>query len=773
MIKYKDVDWTTVPAKIGDKKGIPRTKEDMEYAMETGYVIPAFRHNDLSVELLLDYVDLKLDWYVPSIDSIKFINFIRLCLGTEPENLNPKTHYFFIDCLFQSEEVRPYFEVRNIDYDALKGNTLILSTREFSKALTINTLVLTPDGYTTMGRLEVGDYVISRNGKPTRVVSKSDVFYYGHTTYEMVLTDNRSVKLSGDHLNFVLHEDSNIEEVLTTEELLDKYEQYYIPILDPYDELEYIKIKSIHEIDLEPMQCITVEDKSESFVLQNGIITHNSTLIAYLLLYMADTGELPNFPNKVKFGVYVSDKMDGNVKTTMQTIEALHDESDYLRSRFEYTHFTDSNVEFIRKPITDEEVKAYNSAMAKGLKKEEVPGRSNRRFKVQGIGSSGGRGSRNKLDRPQFAIFDDLVANEKDAYSQAILSAIDSTIEADVGSSLSGNGNFKILIGTAYHTEDPVYKRVTDGTWLPVVFPKAEHPPTKDLPREEFISVWEDRHDYDSQRAEYAKAEVAQARGKPKLIKTINQEYYIRVVSDHERLIPKENIYFEDVSLVWKDAKYFNWYVTTDYTTSSNSDSNNSCQMLWAVDWDERYYLMDLYLRKQEIEEGYRHTNELIMKAISKGANWIDVGVEIDGQQVMHLIGLERYMEKVGNANHLSFAQQKVPSNKKVTWTGIRSKGSGDKLWRLKLFAPNFHANKVVFNKNLRTTKQQDLEVLERELKMTTHSEIKSSDDGLDGISQLALIDVEIPIKRTKDSDENGLFGDYIGDSGNTSSYFS
>ena len=79
MIKYKDVDWTTVPAKIGDKKGIPRTKEDMEYAMETGYVIPAFRHNDLSVELLLDYVDLKLDWYVPSIDAIKFINFIRLC----------------------------------------------------------------------------------------------------------------------------------------------------------------------------------------------------------------------------------------------------------------------------------------------------------------------------------------------------------------------------------------------------------------------------------------------------------------------------------------------------------------------------------------------------------------------------------------------------------------------------------------------------------------------------------------------------------------------
>jgi len=610
------VDWTIVPAKIGDHKGIPRTKEDMEHALQSGYVIPAFRDTSLDVELLLDYVDLKLDWYIPSVDSIKFINFIRLCVGTEPENLNPKAHYFFIDCIFQSESVKPYFTVRGIDYDALKGNTLILSTREFSK----------------------------------------------------------------------------------------------------------------------------------------------STLIAYLLLYMADTGELPNFEQKVKFGVYVSDKMDGNVRTTMQTIEALHDESEYLRSRFEYTHFTDAMVEFIRKPVTDDEVKAFNDAMAKGLKVEEVSGRSSRRFKVQGIGSSGGRGSRNILDRPQFAIFDDMVANEKDASSQATLDAIDSTIDADIGSSLSGNGNFKVLIGTAYHTEDPVYKRVTDGAWLPIVFPKAEELPVEGFPREKFISVWEDRHSYDKQIAAYAKAETAQKNGKSKPIKTINQEFYIRVVSDHERLIPSKNIHYESVDNIWKNANEYTWYVTTDYTTSNTTDSNRSCQMLWALKHDETHYLMDLYLRRQEIEDGYRHTNEFIMKAISKGANWVDTGVEIDGQQVMHLIGLERYMEKAGTINHLSFAMQVSPSSKKTTWEGIRSKGSGDKLWRLKLFAPTFHDNKVIFNKNLIYTKTEDLDVLKREFKMTTNFEIKSSDDGLDGISQLALIDREYPIERKKGGIMDDIF---------------
>jgi len=236
---------------LSDPKKIPRSKEEMRWAIDTGYVIPAFKNaENITVELLLDYVDLKLDWYLPSVDSLLFVNFIRLCLGREPENTNPKAHYFFIDCIFKSPEVKPYFQVRNMDFESLKGNTLILSTREFSK----------------------------------------------------------------------------------------------------------------------------------------------STLICYLLLYMADTGKMPRF-GKVNFGMYVSDRMDGNVKTTMQTIESLYLESEYLQNRFEWTHFTDGSCELIRKPRTDKEIKIFNKHMSKaGAKIEGVPGRMERKFKVQGLGSSGGRG---------------------------------------------------------------------------------------------------------------------------------------------------------------------------------------------------------------------------------------------------------------------------------------------------------------------------------------------------------------------------------------------
>jgi len=317
-----------------DTRGVPRTNEEMDWAIANNYIIKEFRikREDIDTELLLDFVDLKLDWYIPSVDAFDFINFIRLCIGEEPENLSPKAHYFFIDTIFKSKDVKPYFDVRNIDYDFLKGNTLILSTREFSK----------------------------------------------------------------------------------------------------------------------------------------------STLICYLVLYMAAKGKLPGF-GRVNFGMYVSDKMDGNVKNTMETIEGLYLGSKYLHDQFEWTHFTNGSIEMIRKPKTVEEIKIYNRHMKTRVGKiETVPMRSKRKFKLAGLGCSGGRGSRSILDRPQFAIFDDMIGNEKDAFSNATLESIESTIEGDVGSSLSSNGHFTIMIGTAYHTADPIYKRVNAGTHVPIVFPKSE-----------------------------------------------------------------------------------------------------------------------------------------------------------------------------------------------------------------------------------------------------------------------------------------------------------
>ena len=44
------------------------------------------------------------------------------------------------------------------------------------KALALDTPIATPDGWKTMGELQVGDYVFDEKGRPTRVIGVSPVF---------------------------------------------------------------------------------------------------------------------------------------------------------------------------------------------------------------------------------------------------------------------------------------------------------------------------------------------------------------------------------------------------------------------------------------------------------------------------------------------------------------------------------------------------------------------------------------------------------------------
>ena len=59
-----------------------------------GIILEAFEDKIITVDKLLDNIDLALDWYIPSDFAIEFIIFIRLVLGEEPENTTTKAHYF-------------------------------------------------------------------------------------------------------------------------------------------------------------------------------------------------------------------------------------------------------------------------------------------------------------------------------------------------------------------------------------------------------------------------------------------------------------------------------------------------------------------------------------------------------------------------------------------------------------------------------------------------------------------------------------------------------
>lgn len=589
-----------------DPRKLEKNKDGVFKILEDGIV---------TVDKLLDVVDVKLDWYVPSDDAIEFILFIRLALGEEPENSNPKAHYFFADCLFQSENVKPYFVERNIDFDAIKGRTVIMASREFSKS------------------------------------------------------------------------------VLTT----------------------------------------------------------------YLILFMAKKGKMPGF-GKVKYGIYVSDSMKNGVKTTMNTLEAVFLGSPYIMSFFESYRFTDSEFNLIRKPSTRREIEVYEATINAGGKKEEVPGRMSRSFAMKGVGAeAGARGSRSVLDRPSFALLDDLVASEKDASSTAILDSIESTIEADILKGLSGNGNFAILIGTPYNKIDPVYRRIEEGTWLPVVFPRAREI-YDGITEEEFQSVWPDRHSYKRCMKDFMNAQIAERAGNLLPMRKLMQEYYLRISNDEDRMITDDMIQWYKREDVLKRLSSYNLYMTTDFTTSGSKGSDYSGIASWALGENGDWFMLDLTLRKLELEDQYNEVFRHVSTYGRLGYRGFETGVEVDGNQRTHILALKDRM--IRKNIWFTLARQK---GAKAGSEGILSRlEGGNKHWRFRNTLPLWQGRKIWFPKELKDT--DDMRELVEELKYATYTSFASRhDDGADLISMLVSMETSMPMPLMHSEDEDAEDDEYDG----------
>ena len=555
--------------------------------------------DSITVDWLLDNVDLTFKGYIPSVVAIEFFNFIRLTLGEEPENANSLAHYFLVDVIFMQDSVKEYMTVRGIDYDSLKGRTTVLCCREFAKSTIIGS---------------------------------------------------------------------------------------FVP------------------------------------------------------LFMAWKGELPGF-GAVNYGIYVGDSMRNNVKTTMNTIEQVYYESEWLQTQFESARFTDELVELIRNPRTPTEIHLYETTIAIGKKPHQVPGRSKRKFAMRGVGAqTGTRGTRSGLQRPQFAIIDDVIPSEADANSETVLTNIDKTIESDVLNALHGAGSFAILIGTPYNKKDPVYQRIESGAWVPVVFPICERI-HEDLVLKEFRGAWEDRHSYEKVMKRYMDA----SRGNK--LRSFMQELMLRISSEKDRVIP--NNYIEPFTRenILKNGAGYNWYITTDFTTTGGTGNDFSGMAVWAVSSNGDHFLVDLVLKKMELAIQYNELFRLVNK-YKRYTGTIEVGIEIDGQQKIHLFAIKELMTKKNE--YFTIAKQKGGLRE-----GILSKsGKGGKEGRFSVMVPLFQAGKIWFARELEDTPA--MRELRLELEYVTYDEHgrvqfgSVHDDGLDLISQLSMMNIYTPSEDSK-----------------------
>lgn len=66
------------------------------------------------------------------------------------------------------------------------------------KELSVNTVIITPNGWATIGELKVGDFVFDENGDPVEVLAKSELLY--NPTYRVTMADGEEIIAGQDHL---------------------------------------------------------------------------------------------------------------------------------------------------------------------------------------------------------------------------------------------------------------------------------------------------------------------------------------------------------------------------------------------------------------------------------------------------------------------------------------------------------------------------------------------------------------------------------------------
>jgi predicted phage terminase large subunit-like protein len=434
-------------------------------------------------------------------------------------------------------------------------------------------------------------------------------------------------------------------------------------------------------------------------------IAKTTVMGEYLFLFIACYGALPGF-GKVNLALYVSDSIENGVKNMRKNLEYRWENSDFLKQFVPETHFTDIRWEF-----------------------KNIEGDV---FIVKGYGAKTGvRGAKERGTRPQLAVLDDLISDE-DARSAVVIEAVESTVYKAVNYALHPLKNMVIWSGTPFNAKDPLYKAVESGGWAVNVFPVCEQYPCT---REEFRGSWPDRFTFDYVKREY---DLAVKTGK---VSSFNQELMLRIMSEEDRLIQDSDIQWYKRSQVLQNKHRFNFYITTDFATSTKQAADYSVISVWAYNNAGQWFWVDGVCKRQDMAANLRDLFRLASEYKPQG-----VGVEVTGQQGGFVSLLqEQMMDKNIYFPLTSEGNQNSP--------GIRP--NTNKLVRFNTVVPLFKTHMIYFPLEMKS----DPTMMEavNELSLASNSGFKSkNDDFIDTISMLSVMkpwkpSEETPMKEASD----------------------
>lgn len=410
-----------------------------------------------------------------------------------------------------------------------------------------------------------------------------------------------------------------------------------------------------------------------------------TVFMEYLTLYLAVFTYLPGF-GEVDGFIYVSDSMENGVKSARKNIQSRYNNSEFMQEWVPQADFTDPYFEFKNKEGKSLGVRLFGS-------------------------KTGIRGTKIFGKRPQLAILDDLIG-DKDGNSKASMDAIKATVYKGVMPALDPTHKV-IFNGTPFDKEDIILEAIESGVWDVNVWPICNEFPCA---QEDFVGAWPDRFDYEAVKRQYdllVGSHQASA---------FFQEYMLQITSEEERLVQSGEIqWYNRVDLLKRPLDY-NFYITTDFATSSKQTADYSVICVWAYNSNGDWFWVDGFLKRTDMNETLDKLFEFVQRYTPQ-----TVGVEISGQQQGFIQWIQS--EMMNRNQWFNFATS-------GNTPGIRP--IGDKLSRFNLIVPMFKAGKMFFPNELKETPAL-IEGMS-EIRLATHSGLKGKDDFLDTVSMLTYM---------------------------------
>ncbi len=200
---------------------------------------------------------------------------------------------------WQEQVIRDIFGVVDANGKRQFRTAYVEIPKKNGKQLALDTPIPTPDGFTTMGELKVGDLVFDEKGKPCRVVAKSAVDDT-EQAYRLTFKDGSSIVAGARHLwdcEYIYGKRKNV--LWNTEKIHRKFAGgkavIRIPVCKPLHKKVYGKVPGDYHylLDIQPvphpvkMQCIQVDSPSHLYLAGPSMVpTHNSELAAAIALYL-------------------------------------------------------------------------------------------------------------------------------------------------------------------------------------------------------------------------------------------------------------------------------------------------------------------------------------------------------------------------------------------------------------------------------------------------------------------------------------------------------